>query len=136
MVYNIQTASLSPQREAMRVSWFATAGAFEHDVTGRAADDPALTADNDWVAPTTAGPVHLWLVLRDSRGGVDFAEYELDVSQLTQAHRVAARGVLPDFGRVSAKSRPRHLDVTRRRYPPTANDWNEGHGTPGACRRG
>ena len=40
----------------------------------------ALTADNVWVAPSAAGPVHLWLVLRDSRGGVDFAEYELDVS--------------------------------------------------------
>jgi len=79
-VYSIQTASLSPQREAMRVSWFATAGEFEHDVSGRAADDLALTADNDWAAPATAGPVHLWLVLRDSRGGVDFAEYELDVS--------------------------------------------------------
>jgi len=79
-VYSIQTASLSPQREAMRVSWFATAGELEHDVSGRAADDPALTADNDWTAPATAGAVHLWLVLRDSRGGVDFAEYELDVS--------------------------------------------------------
>ncbi len=79
-VYSLQTASLSMQREAMRVSWFATAGAFDHDVTGRADDDPALTADNDWVAPATAGLVHLWLVLRDSRGGVDFAELELDVS--------------------------------------------------------
>jgi hypothetical protein len=79
-VYSIQTAALSPQREAMRVSWFATAGAFEHDVSGRAADDPVLTADNEWVAPATAGTAHLWLVLRDSRGGVDFAEYELDVS--------------------------------------------------------
>jgi hypothetical protein len=79
-VYSVQTGSLSPQREAMRVSWFATAGELEHDVSGRAADDAALTADNDWVAPATAGPVRLWLVLRDTRGGVDFAEYELDVS--------------------------------------------------------
>ena len=79
-VYNIQSASLSPQREAMRVSWFATAGELEHDVSGRAADDLALTADNDWTAPATAGPVHLWLVLRDSRGGVDFAEFLLDVT--------------------------------------------------------
>ena len=79
-VYDIRNVALNQQREAMRVSWFATAGVFDHDVTGRAADDPALTADNDWVAPATAGAVHLWLVLRDSRGGVDFAEYELDVS--------------------------------------------------------
>ena len=79
-VYDLRNVALNPQREAMRVSWFATAGAFEHDVSGRAADDLELTADNDWVAPATAGAVHLWLVLRDSRGGVDFAEYELDVS--------------------------------------------------------
>ena len=79
-VYDIRNVALNQQREAMRVSWFATAGAFDHDVTGRAADDPALTADNDWVAPATPGAVHLWLVLRDSRGGVDFAAYELDIS--------------------------------------------------------
>jgi len=40
-----------------------------------------LTADNDWVAPTTADPCICGLVLRDSRGGVDFAEYEVDVSR-------------------------------------------------------
>ncbi len=60
-VYDIRNVALSPQREAMRVSWFATAGAFEHDVSGRAADDPALTADNEWVAPATAVTAHLWL---------------------------------------------------------------------------
>jgi hypothetical protein len=79
-VYDIRTVTLSPQREAMRVSWFATDGAFDHDVSGRAADDQGLTTDNVWVAPATAGAVHLWLVLRDSRGGVDFAEFELNVS--------------------------------------------------------
>ena len=79
-VYDIRSVTLSPQREALRVSWFATSGAFDHDVSGRTADDPALTADNVWVAPSTAGPAHLWLVLRDSRGGVDFAEYELDIA--------------------------------------------------------
>ena len=78
-VYDIRSASLATQREALRVSWFATAGVFDHDVSGRTADDPALTADNVWVAPAAAGPVHVWLVLSDSRGGVDFAEFELDV---------------------------------------------------------
>jgi len=79
-VYDIRTVALVPQREALRVSWFATAGVFDHDVTGRDADDPALSAANDWVAPEVAGPVHLWLVLRDSRGGVDFAEFALEVA--------------------------------------------------------
>ncbi|HET6150007.1 MAG TPA: hypothetical protein VFH68_20875 [Polyangia bacterium] len=79
-VYDIRTVTLTPQREALRVSWFATAGVFDHDVTGRDADDPGLSAANDWVAPGVAGPVHLWLVLRDSRGGVDFAEFALEVA--------------------------------------------------------
>ncbi len=79
-VYDIRTVTLVPQREALRVSWFATAGELDHDVTGRDADDPTLSTDNDWVAPQQAGTVHLWLVLRDSRGGVDFGEFLLDVT--------------------------------------------------------
>jgi hypothetical protein len=78
-VYDIQTVSLVSQREAMRVSWYASAGAFDHDVTGRAGDDAALTVDNGWTAPDVAGPVHVWLVLLDNRGGVDFAEATLNV---------------------------------------------------------
>ena len=79
-VYDIRTATLTPQREALRVSWFATGGVFDHDVTGREAEDATLATANDWVAPEAGGPVHLWLVLRDSRGGVDFAEFALEVA--------------------------------------------------------
>jgi hypothetical protein len=79
-VYDIRSVALIPQREALRVSWFATGGTFDHDVTGRAEDDQALTTSNGWVAPTSAGSVHLWLVLRDSRGGVAFSELALEVS--------------------------------------------------------
>ena len=79
-VYDIRSVALTPQREALRVSWFATGGTFDHDVTGRAEDDPGLTTSNGWTAPISAGRVHLWLVLRDSRGGVAFAEFALDVS--------------------------------------------------------
>jgi hypothetical protein len=63
--------ALVDTREALRVSWFATAGAFVTEVTGRAADDPELSTKNEWAAPASAGPVHMWLALRDSRGGVD-----------------------------------------------------------------
>jgi hypothetical protein len=79
-VYDIRTVALTPQREALRVSWFATGGVFDHDVTGRDADDLALSTANAWIAPGAGGPVHLWLVLRDSRGGVDFAEFTLEVA--------------------------------------------------------
>ena len=76
----MRTVALVPQREALRVSWFASAGVFDHDVTGRDAEDVALSTVNGWQAPTTPGIVHLWLVLRDSRGGVDFGEFLLDVT--------------------------------------------------------
>jgi hypothetical protein len=34
---------------------------------------------NAWTAPEESGTVYLWVVLRDSRGGLDFAGYELNV---------------------------------------------------------
>jgi hypothetical protein len=78
-VFDLATATLVTHRESMRVSWFASAGSFAHEVTGREETDTATTTDNPWTAPSTPGPVHLWVVLRDSRGGVDFAAYELNV---------------------------------------------------------
>ncbi|MDI1442810.1 hypothetical protein [Polyangium sp. 6x1] len=66
-------------REALRVSWYATAGMFESDVTGRAAEDMETTTANVWSAPEAPSRVFMWLVLRDGRGGTDFAEYLLDV---------------------------------------------------------
>jgi hypothetical protein len=79
-VFDLSAAALVTHRESLRVSWFASAGSFEHEVTGRGEDDTGTTTDDSWTAPTTAGPVHLWLVLRDSRGGIDFASYELHVT--------------------------------------------------------
>ena len=79
-VFDATAGALVTNRESMRVSWFVTAGAFVHDVTGSDEDDLATTTDNSWTAPTTPGPVHLWLVLRDSRGGIDYAAYELTVT--------------------------------------------------------
>jgi hypothetical protein len=78
-VYDLRAVTLVAHREALRVAWFATGGAFDHDVTGRAEDDLALSTANGWLAPTSPGIVHFWLVLRDSRGGIDFAEFALTV---------------------------------------------------------
>lgn len=71
--------ALVEQREALRVSWYVTAGAFESDVTGRATDDMGTMVSNAWRAPDEPSRVFLWLVLRDGRGGTDFARYVLDV---------------------------------------------------------
>ena len=70
---------LVTHREAMTVSWLASDGDLATANSGRAEDDPALFATTTWTAPATPGPVHLFVVLRDSRGGVDFAAYDATV---------------------------------------------------------
>jgi hypothetical protein len=67
-VYDVATQTLVPHREALRVSWYATAGTFTDERTGRAADDPATDSSTQLTAP--AGTVYIWAVLRDDRGGV------------------------------------------------------------------
>ncbi|HWU85797.1 MAG TPA: hypothetical protein VN253_00875, partial [Kofleriaceae bacterium] len=61
--------ALVPRREAMRLSWFATAGALDVDATAVGEDDPATRVTTTWHTPAP-GPATLWFVLRDSRGGV------------------------------------------------------------------
>jgi hypothetical protein len=78
-VFNLVTAALDMHRESLSVSWFATGGSFVHDRTGRGETEPELATDNTWTAPETPGLVHLWVLLRDARGGVDFAEAAIRV---------------------------------------------------------
>ena len=68
------------RREALRVAWFATAGKLAAEVTGRSESELEVSTENTWDAPSTPGTTKLWLVLRDSRGGVDFASYEVAVN--------------------------------------------------------
>jgi hypothetical protein len=79
--YEPTSQTVTTQRESMRVAWYATDGTFETESTGRAADDQATTTSDTWTAPGASETVHLWIVLRDSRGGVDFAAYDLTVVQ-------------------------------------------------------
>jgi hypothetical protein len=67
------------QRENLISSWFVTGGALDLDEVEVAGTETSTTASNQWTAPTTSGPVHLWVVLRDSRGGVDFGEFLVTV---------------------------------------------------------
>jgi hypothetical protein len=72
--------TLVNRHESMRVSWFTTQGAFDDDHTGRLeADYMTTTSDNIWTAPTSAGTVFLWVVLRDDRGGVDYRSFQVQV---------------------------------------------------------
>jgi hypothetical protein len=74
-----RTGVLTDHRESLRVSWYASAGELDEAHTGRAESDPATSTDNAWHAPAEPGPVRLWVVLRDSRGGVAFSSHEVQV---------------------------------------------------------
>lgn len=67
------------EREAMRVAWHATRGRFATERSGRGAEDRAPYAVSRWVAPEEPGPVTVWMVLRDARGGVGWAERAIAV---------------------------------------------------------
>ena len=77
VVYDLASRSLAPRRETMRVSWFATAGSFESDRTGRTEDELETFTENVWTAPSEARTAHLFVVLRDARGGVAFTTHAL-----------------------------------------------------------
>lgn len=70
---------LTERREAMRVSWYTNGGRLETESSGRSEDDPELNAQNHWTAPESGGSFALWVILRDSRGGGDFAAAQLRV---------------------------------------------------------
>ncbi|HEX4405923.1 MAG TPA: hypothetical protein VH560_13895 [Polyangia bacterium] len=80
LVWNLAAQALETHREALSVSWFTSAGQYAHDSSGRGEQDTTTSTDDVWTAPAAAGPVHFWVVLRDSRGGVDFAEASIDVT--------------------------------------------------------
>jgi hypothetical protein len=80
LFWNVLTLTLNMQRESLRLSWFATGGVFEHDATGRSPTEMETFTQNVWTAPMTLGPVYFWTVLRDNRGGIDFASAEIDVT--------------------------------------------------------
>jgi hypothetical protein len=66
-------------RESVVASWYATGGTFDLDRVGRDGSDTTTTVDNGWTAPASPGPVHLWVVLRDARGGVGWGSYSIVV---------------------------------------------------------
>ncbi|MFO0644567.1 MAG: hypothetical protein U0183_35435 [Polyangiaceae bacterium] len=70
---------LVTRREALRITWYASAGALSHERTGRGSDDTTSTSDNDLLAPESPGVAHLVAVLRDDRGGVAVTPLSLDV---------------------------------------------------------
>jgi hypothetical protein len=78
-VFEVAGRQIVDHLEELTVSWFVTAGALARDRTGRGELEPENTVTNTWTAPPAPTTTHLWLVLRDNRGGVAVAEYTLDV---------------------------------------------------------
>lgn len=69
------------RREQIRLSWLATAGAFDAPHTGRSADEPTpANSSNGFTAPDTSGKVTVWIVVRDDRGGVGWRSFAVIVS--------------------------------------------------------
>jgi hypothetical protein len=79
--YDLETFTVEPRHEGIRVAWYASAGSFEDEQTGRDEGDPGLTVSNVWLTPARSGVVTLWLVIRDSRGGVSWETYRVEVRE-------------------------------------------------------
>jgi hypothetical protein len=77
--FNPQDRQLSDRREAIRVSWFASAGRFDHERTGISENEAQNATDNPWTAPDASVDVWLWVVIRDDRGGTGWGSYRLHV---------------------------------------------------------
>ena len=76
-VFDSVSQTIADHREALWLSWFATAGSFDDSLTGGGEGDTAT--EGTWQSPAEVEVVLLWLVLHDSRGGADFASYTLTV---------------------------------------------------------
>ncbi len=65
----------TPITEIVTISWYTTAGTFNHDVTGQAEPDTTLTFDKH--LPSSGSAVQLWIVAQDERGGTNVLQRQL-----------------------------------------------------------
>jgi hypothetical protein len=77
--YDSASDTVGSKREGLSLAWYSSSGVLDREATGRSEDDATTFSDNAWMAPASAGMAELWIVLRDSRGGVDFASYQVRV---------------------------------------------------------
>ncbi len=77
------------ERESLRLSWFATGGAFEHDATGRSQTEMKTFTQNVWTAPMTPGPVNFWVC----RATIAVASTLPRLKSMSRHERELAKGV-------------------------------------------
>ena len=70
LYYDRDAQVLVDRREALRVSWLTTGGALPVDAAAIAEDDRATSARITWRTPSSPATAHVWIVLRDARGGM------------------------------------------------------------------
>jgi hypothetical protein len=73
------TKQLTTQRESIVASFYATAGTFDLDRVGRDSSDLATSVQDGWTAPGSPMDVTVWVVVRDSRGGVGWGTFAFGV---------------------------------------------------------
>jgi hypothetical protein len=78
VVHDRSNDALVDHREALRVSWFTTAGVIPVVATGRGEADLATFTETTWDTGA-AGSGVLWAVLRDSRGGSSVQSFAFTV---------------------------------------------------------
>ncbi|HWE30286.1 MAG TPA: hypothetical protein VHB97_19910 [Polyangia bacterium] len=65
----------TPVTEIVTMTWYTTAGSFNHNVTGQATPDTTLTFDKR--LPASGTPVLLWIIAQDERGGTNVMQRQL-----------------------------------------------------------
>lgn len=78
--FDASSGSIVTQREAMRARWTTTSGRFETERNGRASEESATSLASTWVAPEVGAGGAIFVILRDERGGVGWAEIEVAIT--------------------------------------------------------
>lgn len=83
LLYSAFESRLFDRVETLTVSWYVTDGTLSRASQSLSADELAAGARfaTSWEAPSGAGTVYGWAILRDDRGGVDWRSFELVVPQ-------------------------------------------------------
>lgn len=81
LVYSSFESTLFDRVETLTVSWYVTDGTLSRATQSLSADALAAGArfETTWEAPSGAGEVYGWAILRDDRGGVDWRSFALMV---------------------------------------------------------
>jgi hypothetical protein len=80
--YDRENTRVAPRQEGINVAWYTSNGRFEGEQTGLDEEEARSRHDtrNVW-HPASTGPATIWLVIRDSRGGVGWKTLRLSVSE-------------------------------------------------------